>query len=159
LKPIIGVTDPTPESNDSPSHGRPTRWQRISAFAFIGAFGLTILTVILTGLEVRSPASRRAPETPVVTVAASEPHVVNLLFNSLTQVDGVRFTVDLPTGIELNGRAGVRRIEWTAPLAAGNNLLPLEIVARAGSGGQLAARLQHGSALKTFVVDIAVGAR
>lgn len=153
------MTDRTPDSKNSPSAAPPTRWQRISAFAFLGAFGLTVLTVILTGLEVRSPGSRRAPETQVVTLSASEPHVVNLLFNSLTQVDVVRFTVDLPTGIELNGRAGVRRIEWSAPLAAGNNLLPLELVARAGSGGQLAARLQHGGAQKTFVVDVAVGAR
>jgi len=153
------VTEPTTPETPPPSAAPPTRWQRVSAFAFLGAFGLTILTVILTGLEVRAPASRRAPETPVVTLAVAEPHTVNLLFTVLTGVEDVRFTVDLPAGIELRGKTGVRRIAWTAPLVAGNNLLPLELVARTGSGGQLAARLQHGGAQKTFVVDVAVGAR
>jgi len=152
------VTEPT-DTPQAPGAASPTRWQRISAFGFLGAFGLTILTVIFTGLEVRSPASRRAPDTPLVTLAVAEPHTVNLLFTSLTAIESVRFTIDVPTGIELNGKAGVRRIEWSAPLAAGNNVLPLELVARTGNGGQLAARLQHGTLQKTFAVDVAVGAR
>jgi hypothetical protein len=150
---------PTTEKTQGPPSARPTPWQRISAFAFLGAFGLTILTVILTGLAVRSPSARRAPETQVVTLAVAEPHTVNLLFTSRTPVDDVRFTVDLPAGIEVNGKPDVRRISWSSPLAAGDNLLPLDLVARAGGGGQLAARLQHGSSHKTFVVDVAVGAR
>jgi hypothetical protein len=150
---------PPTEKKQIPSAAAPTLWQRVSAFAFLGAFGLTILTVILTGLEVRSPAARRAPETQVVTLAVAEPHTVNLLFTSRTQLDGVRFTVDLPSGIEMNGKAGVRRISWSAPLAAGNNLLPLELVARAGGGGQLAAQLQYGGSHKTFVVDVVIGPR
>lgn len=153
------MTEPTTENPPPPGTAPPTLWQRISAFAFLGAFGLTILTVILTGLEVRSPAARRAPETQVVTLAGAEPHTVNLVFSSRTQLDGVRFTIDLPPGIEVDGKGGVRRISWSAPLAAGDNLLPLALVARAGGGGQLAARLQHGSLHKTFVVDVAVGAR
>jgi hypothetical protein len=153
------MTEPTTETPRPPSAAPPTPWQRISAFAFLGAFGLTILTVILTGLEVRSPAARRGPETQVVTLAVAQAHTVNLLFTSRTQVDGVRFTVDLPTGIEFDGKAGVRRISWSAPLAAGDNLLPLTLVAHAGGGGQLAARLQRGSLHKTFVVDVAVGPR
>lgn len=152
------MTDRIQETKASQGATRPNRWQRVSAFAFLGAFGLTVLTVIFTGLEVRSPAARRAPDTTLVTLAVSEPHVVNLLFTSLTPVDSVRFTIDLPKGIELDGRPGVRRIDWSAPLAAGNNLLPLELVARAGGGGQLAARLAHGGSQKTFVVDLAVRA-
>ena len=92
-----------------------------------------------------------------MTLAVAEPHTVNLVFTSRTQLDDVRFTVDLPRRYRSRtARAGVRRISWSAPLAAGNNLLPLTLVARAGGGGQLAARLQHGSSHKTFVVDVAV---
>jgi len=152
------MTEPTPEKLE-PSVAPPTLWQRISAFAFLGAFGLTILTVILTGLAVRSPAARRGPETQLVTLAAAEPRTVNLLFTSRAKLDAVRFTVDLPPGIEANGKAGIRRISWSAPLAAGNNLLPLTLVARSGAGGQLAAQLQYGGSHKTFVVDVAVGTR
>jgi len=150
---------PPTEKKQLPSGAPPTPWQRISAFAFLGAFGLTILTVILTGLAVRSPTARRAPETQVVTLAIAQPHTVNLLFTSRAQLEDVRFTVDLPPGIEVNGKAGVRRISWSSPLTAGNNLLPLTLVARAGNGGQLAAQLQHGGSHKTFVVDVAVSPR
>lgn len=153
------MTEPTTSRTQPASAARPTLWQRISAFAFLGAFGLTILTVILTGLAVRSPSTRRAPDIETVTLAVAEPHTVNLLFTSRTELDGVRFTVDLPPGIEMDGKAGVRRISWSAPLAAGDNLLPLTLVARAGGGGQLAAQLQHGGSHKTFVVDVAVGSR
>jgi hypothetical protein len=153
------MTEPITERTQPPSAARPTPWQRISAFAFLGAFGLTILTVILTGLAVRSPAARHAPDVEVVTLAVAQAHTVNLLFTSKMDLDGVRFTVDLPAGIELSGKADVRRISWTAPLAAGDSLLPLTLVARAGGGGQLAAQLQHGGSHKTFVVDVAVEPR
>ncbi|MEO8465571.1 MAG: hypothetical protein ABI640_09545 [Gammaproteobacteria bacterium] len=152
------MTEPTAE-NPQRNAAKPTSWQRISAYAFLGAFGLTVLTVILTGLAVRNPAARRAPETQVVTLAVAEPRIVNLLFTSRAELDDVRFTVDFPPGIEANGKTGVRRISWSAPLAAGDNFLPLTLVARQGGGGQLAAQLQHGNVHKTFVVDVAVGPR
>jgi hypothetical protein len=43
-----------------------------------------------------------------------------------------------------------------ADLEPGNNALPLTLVARSGSGGQLAARLRHAGEQKTFVVDLTV---
>jgi hypothetical protein len=43
-----------PEAKPPP----PTRGQRLAAFGFLGAFGLTILTVLLTGLMVGAPSAR-----------------------------------------------------------------------------------------------------
>ena len=43
---------------------RPTRAQRLVAMGFLGACGLTIVTVLLTGLWVRAPSARR-DEPPV----------------------------------------------------------------------------------------------
>jgi hypothetical protein len=122
----------------------------------LGAFGTTILTVVLTGLWVRSPAVRRAPEPTAVTLTVGEARIVNLAFESLTAVEDAGLIVDLPAGIELSGRPGLRRVEWQTRLTAGNNLVPLELVARGGRGGQLAARLAYGDGHKTVVVDIAV---
>ena len=51
--------------DDNEKRTRPTRAQRLVAFGFLGAFGLTILTVLLTGLWVRSPGSHRE-EPPAV---------------------------------------------------------------------------------------------
>jgi hypothetical protein len=135
---------------------KPTRGQRAVAVTFLAAFGLTMATVIFTGLEVRSPSARRAPETPAVTLTIDEPRSVNLVFDSRTALRDVEFTVDLPAGIELTDHPGERRVVWRAELAAGNNLLPLPLVAREGHGGQLAARLRLDDDQKTFVVDLTV---
>ena len=135
---------------------KPTRAQRIVAFTFLGAFGLTMLTVILTGLYVRSPSSRRAPETPAITLTVGEPRTINLVFGARAPVADVEFTVDLPQGVELAAHPGERRVVGRAQLAGGDNALPLTLVARAGAGGQLAARLEHADAQKVFVVDVTV---
>jgi hypothetical protein len=137
---------------------KPTRGQRAVALGFIGAFAATMLTVVLTGLYVRSP-SARAPETEVVTLTIGEPRSVNLVFDSATSLRDVEFTVDLPIGVELADQPGQRRVVGHADLTGGSSALPLTLVAREGQGGQLAARLRSGDDQKTFVVDIKVTPR
>ena len=138
---------------------RPTWQQRAVAFTFLGAFGATLLTVLLTGLAVRSPSARRAPEPTAVMLIVGETRTVNLAFEVPTAVESADLIVDLPEGIELRGSPGLRRVEWQTPLNAGDNLLPLELVVRGGRGGQLAARLAYGDSRKTVVIDFAVSAR
>jgi hypothetical protein len=48
----------TKKGSDNDKLPPPTRGQRLAAFAFLGAFGLTILTVLLTGLSVGAPSAR-----------------------------------------------------------------------------------------------------
>jgi hypothetical protein len=141
-----------------PQRPKPTLAQRIVAFTFIGAFGLTMLTVVLTGLYVRSPSSRRADEAPAIELTLGAPRTINLVFDARAALADVEFIVDLPPGVELADHAGERRVTGRAKLTAGDNALPLTVVARAGTGGQLAARLRHGDEQKTFVVDLTVAA-
>jgi hypothetical protein len=152
------VTTPPPTATNPspPGRPRPTLAQRIAAFTFLGAFGLTMLTVVLTGLSVRSPSSRRTAEAPAVTLTVGEPRTINLVFDSRTVLADVEFTVDLPPGIEVADHAGERRIMGQAKLSAGDNALPLTLIARSGPGGQLAARLRYGDDQKVFVVDLTV---
>jgi hypothetical protein len=148
--------DPAPSKQNLAKRPKPTRAQRITAFTFLGAFALTMLTVVLTGLAVRSPSARRAPDTPAVTLAPGEPRTINLVFGARTAVEDVELTVDLPPGIEIATHPGERRVVSRARLAAGDNALPLTLVARSGRGGQLAARLRSGEGRKVFVVDVTV---
>lgn len=142
-----------------PPRPRPTLAQRIVAFTFLGAFGLTMLTVVLTGLYVQRPSARRALETPAVTLTIGEPRTINLVFGTRTALTGVELTVDLPAGIELTTHPGEQRVVSRAELAPGDNALPLTLVARNGQGGQLAARLRQGDERKVFVVDVTVAQR
>jgi hypothetical protein len=150
--PPIDPAPPNPTPTDRP---KPTRGQRAVAFTFLGAFGLTMLTVVFTGLQVRSPRAR-APETPAVTLTTGEPRTINLVFGARSAVDDVELTVDLPPGIEIAAHPGERTVVSRARLAAGDNALPLTLVARSGRGGQLAARLTQGGDRKVFVVDVTV---
>lgn len=134
---------------------KPTRAQRVTAFAFIGAFALTMLTVLLTGLYVRSPRAR-APENPEVTLTIGEPRTINLVFAARSELADVEITADLPSGIELASHPGQRRAVAHAKLARGDTAVPLTLVARNGTGGQLAVRLRQGEEQKTFVVDVTV---
>jgi hypothetical protein len=150
------TTPPTATNSDSARRPKPTLAQRVVAFTFLGAFGLTMLTVVLTGLAVRSPSSRRTAEAPAVTLTVGEPRTINLVFDSRTALTDVEFTVDLPAGIEVAEHAGEQRIIGRAKLSAGDNALPLTLIARNGRGGQLAARLRRGGDQKVFVVDLTV---
>ena len=151
------MTEPPVESQQrSAQRPKPTLAQRVVAFTFLGAFGLTMLTVVLTGLSVRSPSARRVPETTAVTLTLGEPRSINLVFDSRAPVGDVELTVDLPAGIELVDRPGERRVVSHTALAAGSNALPLTLVARGGTGGELAARLRHGDERKIFAISLVV---
>jgi hypothetical protein len=54
----------------------PTRAQRLAAFGFLGAFALTILTVLLTGLKVGAPSARHVlhPGPPAAETGAPSVH-------------------------------------------------------------------------------------
>lgn len=147
-----------PKPAAPPQRPKPTHAQRAVAFTFLGAFGLTMLTVVLTGLAVRSPSARRAPDAPAVTLTIGEPRTIHLVFAARAAVTDVEFTVDLPPGVELAERPGERRVMGRAALTAGDNALPLLVVARSGTGGQLAARLRSDEEQRVFVVDVTVAA-
>ena len=76
--------------------------------------------------------------------------------NRALKLDGSGSYVELPPGIELASHPGERRVTGRAALAGGDNALPLTLVARGGSGGQLAARLKRHDDQKVFVVDVTV---
>jgi hypothetical protein len=61
-------------ADDAAKPPPPTRAQRLAAAGFLGAFGLTILTVLLTGLKVGAPAARHVLlPSPVVGSSAPAP--------------------------------------------------------------------------------------
>jgi hypothetical protein len=135
------------------SHGRP----RLVAVGFLSAFAASILTVLLTGLWVRSPDARRSAEPLQVSLTLHETRVVNLVFASAQALDDVELSVELPEGIELAAYPGRRDVGWKTELAAGNNILPLTLMAVAGHGGPVVARLQQGEKQKIFIINVNVG--
>ena len=65
----------TQKAPDKAKPPPPTRAQRLAAFGFLGAFALTILTVLLTGLKVGAPAARHVllPVPPAAETGVPSP--------------------------------------------------------------------------------------
>ena len=61
------------KANDTAKLPPPTLAQRLAAAGFLGAFGLTILTVLLTGLKVGAPAARHLLQPAPVVAGSSAP--------------------------------------------------------------------------------------
>jgi hypothetical protein len=127
------------------------------AAGFIVAFAASIFTVIYTGLMVEAPTTRVSAALPSVTMKLEERRVVNLVFASASALDDVSLRIDLPPGVDLSGYEGMRRVDWRTELAAGRNVLPLELIATQPMEGQLIARLGHGAESKVFRIFIVAG--
>ena len=91
-----------------------------------------------------------------MTMAMYETRTVNLVFSSSTELQGARLIVDLPPGVELEGKEGAQQLRYRTTLQQGKNVLPLRLVAVRGAGGELVARLEHKDKKKTFRLKVDV---
>ena len=139
-------------------HAKPTqtgRWTVRQAGA-AGALAAGIAILAVGGLFLRSPELTRGDAVNGVSMVVHETRTINLVFASATELEGVSLTVALPDGVELTEYRGLDEVSWTTRLQAGKNVLPLQLVAIGGSGGELVARLQHEGDEKVFTVNVAV---
>jgi hypothetical protein len=129
-----------------------TKWW---ATGFGGAIAAGLALLIVAGLLLQQPESEPMALANV-SMTLHETRTVNLVFAAAERLDDAVLTVQLPPGIELarfNGRDAVR---WRTSLSPGQNVLPLDLVAREGAGGELLARLEHAGKTKTFRVRVQV---
>jgi anti-sigma factor RsiW len=118
-----------------------------------GTLAAGVLVWLLAGTVPTGPA---LPEVtiPAIAMTLEEPRRVNLKFSSAAALADATMTVVLPPGIEVQGFAGQREITWKTSLLAGNNVLPLTLIATSPQGGELMATLRHSGDDKTFRVRV-----
>lgn len=131
--------------------------RRVAA-ALAAALVIGVGALIYTGLPVNGPGLSPERSLPTVSLRIEERRTVNLVFASDSALDDVSLTVDLPAGVELAGFEGMRRVRWRTRLQAGRNVLPLDLLALDGGGGELTAFLRHGDDEKIFRVNLSVAA-
>jgi len=96
------------------------------------------------------------PTIPGITMTLQEPRTINLVFSSAEPLDTATLTVQLPPGIEMSGFPGQREVTWETSLNAGNNLLPLKLIATSPVGGEVFATLKHDDRGRTFRLHVDV---
>ena len=158
------VEDPTPGFADralaaavQQNEVRRERPRRLVAIGFVAAIAASLLTLTFTNLLVQAPNPVTDTTLPTVHMTVDQRRTVNLVFASNSAVDNVILVLDLPSGIELSGYPGRDQVRWNTSLTAGNNVLPLELIASDVIEGQLIARMQHADKETIFRVNIAVG--
>jgi len=136
----------------------PAEHQRVWRAWHTGALaaGLAVAAIV-----VLSTASLEQPDTAPeaagiaqVALAIEEARTIKLVFGSEEALEGVSLTVDLPPGVELARYPGQERVQWSTRLQAGKNVLPLELVAHGGRGGELVATMRRDGKEKVFRVSI-----
>lgn len=131
---------------------QPGRWSMRQA----GALAAGIAVLVVGGLLLHNPEPTGGDAVNGVSMVVHETRTINLVFASATDLEGVSLTVALPDGVELAEYRGLAEVSWTTRLQAGKNVLPLELVAIGGSGGELVARMRHEGDEKVFTVRVAV---
>lgn len=129
------------------------RW-RVSALA-AGLAAAAIVVLLTTNVD---QVEREAPAAGIaqVALAVEEARTINLVFASEEVLEGVSLTVELPPGVELQRYPGRERVQWSTRLQPGKNVLPLELVAHGGTGGELVATMRRDGKEEVFRVSIAV---
>lgn len=125
---------------------------------YAGAVAAGLAAIAVFGLLGNPVDETAAPGQGVaqVAMAIEEMRTINLVFASDEALEDVSLTVDLPEGVELANYPGRGRVLWSTRLQAGKNVLPLELVALGGTGGELVATMRRDDKEKVFRINIAV---
>ena len=116
--------------------------------------------VLVAGLAVALALVRYTP-TPgyefhdgTLILQSEQPTTVGVRFDSGAALENVRFTIDLPQGMQLAGQPGLRHLSWVGELRKGQNLLKLPVVAHAGTHGVLTAELSQNGGRRRFSLAV-----
>lgn len=121
--------------------------------------GMALAASVVLGLGVAAILFALRPEPAQVQtlfLTARQPENVRLVFNAGKPLRGATLSLSLPESVEIVGYGERRELTWQTDLHEGENLLRLPLVAHGAAGGELVARLTHGSGGKTFRLKIKV---
>ena len=124
--------------------------------AFIGLAAALVLSLILgfTLNEQITPIPDYTLRGGRLILQSEHPTTVGVAFDSGSTLKNVRFTVDLPAGMQVAGQPGLHHLSWMGELRKGQNLLKLPVIAHAGTDGLMTAELSRGAERRTFSVPV-----
>ncbi|HVC29166.1 MAG TPA: hypothetical protein VNF48_06395 [Gammaproteobacteria bacterium] len=121
-----------------------------------GLAAVLILGLILgfTLNQFVTPVPEYAVQGGKLILQSERPTTVGVAFDAGSRLKNVRFTIDLPAGMQVVGQPSMRHLSWMGELHKGQNLLKLPVIAHAGTDGLLTAELSQGSDHRTFNVSV-----
>jgi hypothetical protein len=107
------------------------------AVGFIGAFALSVLTVIYTGLNVRDHGAAFDGGFRSITMDIGEVQTIDLVFESQEELDDVMLEVTLPDMLQFAAQSDDRQAPRPVSLDIGSNRFSIDIEATAAGRGYL----------------------
>jgi hypothetical protein len=107
------------------------------AVGFIGAFALSVLTVIYTGLNVRDHGAAFDGGFRSITMDIGEVQTIDLVFESQEELDDVMLEVTLPDMLQFAAQSDDRHAPRPVSLDIGSNRFSIDIEATAAGRGYL----------------------
>jgi len=122
----------------------------------VGLAAILVLGLVLgfTLNEFVTPAPDYALRGGKLILQSERPTTVGVAFDAGSTLKNVRFTIDLPVGMQVADQPGLRHLSWVGELRKGQNLLRLPVIAHAGTAGLLTAELSQGGGRRTFSVSV-----
>ncbi len=121
---------------------------------FAGAIVAAVAVWITGGVIVNSPAP--SVQMAEISMTLEIPRTVNLVFSADSDLRDARLTLLLPEGVELAGFAGRAQVSWQTDLNKGRNVLPLTLIGRLPTEGEMHAVLKHMEDDREFRIRIKV---
>lgn len=123
---------------------------------FATGFATAMLALFTVWFMFATPARLPAQGVPAITlhVLPDQVRKVDLVFNSPVRIEHATLRLELPAGIELNGYARRRVLQWQTELKPGANRLTLPLQATNAGGGVLTARISHNGKSHTYKINI-----
>lgn len=106
-------------------YGRPN----LIAVGFIGAFALSVITVIYTGLNVRDHGAAFDAGFRSITLAVGERRTIDLVFESTVGFPEAVLEVTLPGMLRFSGASSGQSPRSTVAVEPGSNTFSIEIEA------------------------------
>ena len=124
--------------------------------AFVGLAAALMLSLILgfTLNEQITPIPDYTLRGGRLILQSERPTTVGVAFDAGSTLENVRFTVDLPAGMQVAGQPGLHHLSWMGELRKGRNLLKLPVIAHAGTDGLMTAELSRGTERRTYSVSV-----
>lgn len=118
----------------------------------------TAMVLAMFGVWFMVSMSTRLPEATVSAITLHiVPHQVrkvDLVFNSPNRIQHATLRIELPAGVELDGYAQRRVLQWQTELKQGSNRLSLPLIATGSHDGTLTASISHQGKTRMFKVNI-----
>ncbi|MEW8508211.1 MAG: zf-HC2 domain-containing protein [Candidatus Thiodiazotropha sp.] len=132
-------------ANEKTSHGFFLGFSSAVAAGLLIWFGLSFWQVQVQTSVVQMPA---------VVLQVEHPRELRLVFNAIEDLNPVEFTLELPSGVLLEGYPPHQEISWQDRLTKGRNVLNLVLIASQQVQGEVVAVISHQGRERRFHIPL-----